>query len=189
MAKDKDDVEVIPPSPKSGSDRTRAARLRARVRVRAPLAPEDAEWLNEYEARTKDVGASASHKVSYTEESTQAMGTGSAAEVAAAAAMVREDGRRLDNILDRSIRFMESACLRYEKLVDILLAHRHEDSEQIRALLNAHHDNTLDRIELEGALLKAQNADGEDDKAMAMQLLTQALGGRLGKKVKGVPSE
>lgn len=166
---DEPDVEVVPPI--KGSDRTKAARIRARVRVKAPLSEEDARWLNDYETRNKDFGASASHKVSFTEESTAAVGTGTAAEVAAATALAREDGRRLDAILDRSMRFMEGACLRYEKMLDLMLQNRMEDSAQIRALLNAYHDNSLDKTELEVELMKAQNGDPNDANAMLMQLL------------------
>ena len=74
------------------------------------LTPEEAAWLADYDNARQvaadaregsSVGASRAHKVSFTEETREAVGEGSSAvaEVAAAGAMVREEGRRYDSLI------------------------------------------------------------------------------------------
>jgi hypothetical protein len=165
-------------------------RIRAKVRVHAPVTPEDALWLGDYEKagaqrRGESFGASqsASRKVSYTEEehAAQAIGTGSAAEMAAAAAMSREEGRRLDSIVDRGIGALERACNAWEKMTAALLKERQADAQTHRALLESLRSHFLARAEAEGALIKAE-ADhvandhaGESLEAQATQALLQRL--------------
>src|SRR5215831_16276827 len=94
--------EVVP-----AADRARAYRLRAKLRKGDALEPEDAGWLGDYEKRTgagdASFGASASERTIHVEEKRVAVGTGSAAEVAAAAALAREEGRRLDYLTKAAI--------------------------------------------------------------------------------------
>lgn len=164
----------------SDGDRARAVRLRGRVKVKAPLTPEEAAWLEDYERQRDAVrqsrGGSRSHKVSYTEESAEAVGTGSAAEVAAAAAMSREEGRRYDHLLNGVIRGMESAVMMFEKLSALCMTRMTEDARTIRELTRSDRENYLDKTELEAEAIR-RDAEGGGDAVskLAEQLLPQLL--------------
>lgn len=171
-------------------------RIRAKVRVHAPVSPEDAAWLGDYERagterRGDSAGASrsASRKVSYTEEEHQAaaVGTGSAAEMAAAAAMSREEGRRLDSIVDRGIGALERACNAWEKMTAALLKERQADAQTHRALLESLRSHFLARAEAEASLIKSE-ADHQAAATAGNSIedqATQALLSRLMKQVSG----
>lgn len=185
------------------SERVKANRLRAKVKI-APstIDPADAEWLNDYEskqeAQKESKGASRAHKVSYSEESVEAAGTGSAAEVAVAAVMVREEGRRYDAMLDRVILATDRACALHERMAEALLKRAIEDGETIRAMSKMWRENFLEKTELEADAIRAAGEEGGDEiSKMAATLLPQllpAIMAHLGKdkkapkKVKGEPT-
>jgi hypothetical protein len=163
------------PAPHPINVRVKAARLRSRARTGLPLAPEEAAELHAYE---QSVGASksASRKVSYTEEedSAQAYGTGGAAEMAAAGAMVREEGRRLDSILTVGISALQRSNDVYFQMVQALLK-RTENFEmsQIK-MMTAMREHYLGRIEAEGELMKVENAK-EDEQDPLTKMATDML--------------
>jgi hypothetical protein len=165
-------------------------RLRAKVRVHAPVSPEDAAWLGDYEREGADrrgessgTSRAASRKVSYTEEETaaEAYGTGSAAAVAAAAALSREEGRRLDSIIDRGISALQRACDAWEKMTGALLKERQADAQTHRALLESLRSHFLARSEAEGALIKAEaeQAAAASNENSIEDMATKALLDRL----------
>lgn len=139
------------------------------------VSPEEAAWLAAYEAGRdgagRDVGAS-SRRVVHVEEH-QAVGTGGAAEVAAAAAMAREEGRRLDHILDRSITMLTRAIEAYERMTASLLKERQSDAETHRALLDSLRTHFLARAEAEAELVRADvdRADAGIEGAVAKMLI------------------
>jgi len=163
--------------------------------MHAPVSPEDAAWLADYENRTAankagDMGASASRsrKVSYTEEEQEAaaVGYGSAAEMAAGAAMVREEGRRIDNIVDRGINALVRAVETYDKMVAHLLKERQTDAALHRTLLESVRQHYIARTEAEAELIRneADQAAGTDDaKALeheALRLFIEKMGADAG---------
>jgi hypothetical protein len=171
-------------------------RIRAKVRVHAPVSPEDAGWLGDYERagaerRGENFGASksGSRKVSYVEEEHQAaaVGTGSAAEMAAAAGMVREEGRRLDSIVDRGIGALERACNAWEKMTAALLKERQADAVTHRALLESLRSHFLARAEAEGQLIKAEadHVAASAGESSMEDMATRALMDRLVKQMDG----
>lgn len=142
----------------TGADRARAVRLRAKIKAGATVEPTEAAWLSDYEAaqteKRESRGASSARSVKYEETESASVGVGgSAAEVAAAAAMVREEGRREDSLeklkqdgltraFDMCMRMTEGMMKRTEALERVHLS-----------LLTAFRDNYLTRVELEGDAL------------------------------------
>jgi hypothetical protein len=176
----------VPPSSNSSAARMKAVRIRAKVKVGSAVSPEDAAWFADYERareKVRDAGASAkrSHKVSYSEESEEAasVGTGAAAETAAAAAMVREEGRRLDSIVDRGFLAMQKACEFHERMSEALLNRAIEDGKTHRRLLEAVRVNALARVRAEVA---ARGAEDEDDIVKLAKELAPILGPMFGMK-------
>lgn len=173
---------ATPPAP----DRTRATRLRMKVKARQTLMPEEAAWLHQYEEdREVARGASASRKVSFTEEEHQAVGIGTAAaEAAAAASMVREEGRRIDNIIERGFAMMTKACEMSFALAEQVLKDKVEDAKTQRALLESVREHYLARTQIEAdkivsdAVAEADAAAGEGGDAitkMAEQMLPMLM--------------
>jgi hypothetical protein len=188
--------EVKPPSP-SASERVKASKLRARVRAGFPLSPEEAAELHDYEsARAATArGASASRKVQYTEEESAAIGEGSAAaEAAAAGAMVRAEGQRLDSVLALSITALRTACDQYAGMVQALIKRTENfESAQVR-MMNAQTDlihrvrnAELDRIDAEIAAREAESEEkgGDTISKMAEQLLPMLMPQIMGAMGKG----
>lgn len=171
------------------SDRAKAMIIRKKVRAKQPVSPEDAIWLADYEANQKQKdqygrSASKSRKVSYTEEETAAAaeGTGSAAEAAALAAVTREEGRRLDSIIDRGINALQRACDAWEKMTAALLKERQADAVTHRALLESLRSHFLARAEAEADLIKAEaahHAEKDDGSNPLESAAVQALVERL----------
>lgn len=156
----------------SAADRTRAGRLRAKSRVGAPMEPADIAWLARYEdairvrnGERSAFGASKATgrtvKYEETEHAQMAVGTGGAAETAAAAAMVREEGRRLDLIIDRALSAYAQAVSTYEKICTSMLAERRLDADVQRALLESVRTHYLARAEAESELIRKEAESDE----------------------------
>jgi hypothetical protein len=174
-----------PPPPPGPSERTRAYKLRQKVKAGQILLPTEDDWLRDYEAAQRarggpDVGASASERVVHVEERTAAVGTGDAAAAAATAgAMVREEGKRLDALIAQAIASsaagvtaMQRACELHESMAATLLADRQQDREEMRTLMASIRTHYLARIDAEGAAAKAtQQAEGGDPLQQVLQLL------------------
>jgi hypothetical protein len=180
-----------PPPPPGGSERSKAYKLRQMVKAGQVLLPSQEDWLREYEANQRarggpDVGASASEKVIHVEERTAAVGTGDAATYAAgAAAMAKEEGKRLDALIAQSIAAatagitsMQRACELHESMAATLLADRQQDREEMRTLMASIRTHYLARIDAEGAAAKAQQtAEGADPLQQVLQLLGELRAG------------
>ena len=97
----------------SPADRVRASRIRKALRENpGGVPPEDQRWFIDYSDAQKDRGASRTHKVSYSEESAEAAGTGDAAAIAAAMAapqLAKEEGRRYDSLILAAVSSMTAA--------------------------------------------------------------------------------
>ena len=171
-------MDVIPPNdPNNPAARQRAYRIRRKISNGKPVEPEDAAWLHDYE-RAQSKGASASRRVSYTEEEHAAVGTGSAAEVAASAAMVREEGRREDSLADKGMDAMERANNRLEKMVDFCMARMQVLEDSHLDMWAKHRESRMREVDAEVALIEAQaaNEGKEDDLAKtAAELLPLVL--------------
>jgi hypothetical protein len=156
------------------TDRRRASSLRKKLAAGESIDEGAAQWLASYEAQHPgsagpDWGATQAKKsrVTYTEEhdETAAVGTGASASAALAhAAVAREEGRRLDSIVDRGIRALEAAVNTYEKITMAMLRERQQDAIVQRSLLESVRTHFLARAEAEGDLLRAQ---AEADAAQA----------------------
>lgn len=183
--------ELIQAEPKpfapTPSNRVRASSLRARLKAGGFLTPEDAAWLSDYEeARARDrdlrngvVGASRSHKVEYSEETAESVGTGAAAEVAAAAAMSREEGRRYDSLLSVGITALRTAVDTYSKMCNHMLERNRELERSHVQMMDAIREHTIARIDAEAEvaqLAKEAEAGGSDGIGkLAEQLLPYLL--------------
>jgi hypothetical protein len=175
------------PGPQS---RQRAYRLRARVRRGDALEPEDVQWLHDYE-NTRNVGASSSQKLVHIEERTAAIGTGSAAvEAAAAATLAREEGRRIDYLTEAAVKavttaaeIIERAGAMYERMTSSLLERTEQLEEVHLAMLGSVRENYLARTQAEVDTLQAQARDGNVQEQLLGALL-QRLGVPQGGKPK-----
>lgn len=172
--------EVIPPRkpPVPASARVKAAKLRGRARAGLPLSTEEATELHDYE---KDRGASrsASRKVSYTEEESaaQAEGTGSAAEAAAAGAMVREEGRRIDSLLTIGVSALQSAFDRVLKSNEQILDRNAKLEDAQIKMMEAVRTHYVARAQAEGdAILDAAERDAEAAADKKEDPIMKALG-------------
>jgi len=159
-------MDILQPSdPENPSARTRASYIRKKVKA-GTAKPEEIAWLGEFEQKKSAGarGASASRRVSYTEEEHAAVGEGDAtvAQVAAASAMVREEGRREDSLADRGIKALERAFDRQEKLVDFMMSRMKVLEDSHLEMWAAHRDSRLREVDAEIALIKKESE--EDDK-------------------------
>ncbi len=159
----------------SGTERARALRIRTKANAGLPISPEDTAWLIEYDERTAGAAFGASKSKSRKlvhieeEEEAAAVGTGTqAAAMAAAGVMVREEGRRIDNIVDRGINALVEAVKTYKEMTLQLLNERKQDAVVQRALVEAVRDNYVKRAEAEAELIHqeaahvADQADGDN---------------------------
>jgi hypothetical protein len=176
-----------PPTP---SERTRAAKLRLALKAGRVLALDDVAWLEQYEqgqqAHAEAIGASQSRRIEYSEEETQAIGTGDAAIAAAGmAAATREEGRRLDSMLAVSMSAMSRAFDMSLRMCD-LMANRNEKLEGAHVrMMEAMRGHYLARVEAEGEAeklarqIEAEGEDGGKDSIgkLAEQLLPYILPG------------
>jgi len=169
----------------TASNRARASQLRAKARAGAFLSPEDAAWLADYdEARGEKAdqkqafGASKARRVSYTEEEQEAVGSGSAAaEMAAAGAMAREEGRRYDSLISVGIMALRAANDMQAKMVEALLERNRNLEEAHVSMMQASGKQYIRSVEAEAELvrLKAAMGEGEEKKDEISQLAEQFL--------------
>jgi hypothetical protein len=170
--------DVTPPpetAVANSAERSKAYKLRAKLRGGITLLPSEEDWLRAYEAAKRasgapDVGASASEKIVHVEERHAAMGTGEAASHAAAAgAMVREEGKRLDVLIAQAtaamsggMTAMQRACELHQAMAENMLADRMADREEMRTLMASIRTHYLARIQAEGDAEKATQAGGNE---------------------------
>lgn len=167
-------------------------RLRGKVKVGAPLSPEDAAWLEQYEQardsakQATSAGASRRRVVEHREEESVAVGVGGAAEVAAAAALSREEGRRYDHLLDGVVRGFTSQATIWQQITAALLADKIEDRKVIRDLLRAHHDNRVTIAEMEADAIR-RDAEHSDDKDPISKVANDVVTGLIMSKMGVTP--
>ena len=163
-----------PPTP---GERSRAAKLRLLRKAGKELIEEDALWLETYEqgqeAHAEAIGASRASRVTYEEETREAVGTGDAAAVEAVsvAALAREEGRRYDSLLTVGIEALRTAVDTYQKMaVQILERNGQLERAQIEmmatvrrsilASVHAEADAEAERLAREAAEAGAGGSDG-----------------------------
>lgn len=183
------DSDSTPLNPKS---RARAYRLRARLRKGDTLEVEDAVWLGDYEKQTNaanDFGASASERTIHVEEKRMAVGTGAAAEVAAAAAMAREEGRRLDYLTKAAIDALvegrqvlvaaatqsREAAAVYGLMVKDLLSRTKALEEVHLSMLDSVREQYLARTQAEVDAVKAENAENKESSGTHLERMLEAF--------------
>jgi hypothetical protein len=93
--------------------------------------------------------------VEHREEESEALSEGDTS-AAAAALMTREEGRRLDILLDTVVRGLTTAVGMYEKMCSAMLARTVEDGKVLRELLAAHRQTYLENTELHADAILAQ---------------------------------
>jgi hypothetical protein len=152
--------ELIKPS--APENRTKAYRIRRDIKNHADVSTEDMEWLHSYEeAQRVAKGASRTHKVQYTEESAEAVGTGDAAAYAAAMAapqLAKEEGRRIDQLILAAVQATTMANKATQAAYEMVLRMGSQLLERNGQLENVHL-GMLDAIR-EGHLAKT-NAEAE----------------------------
>jgi len=185
MSKDTEAItpEIVPGSP---ADRTRAYRIRRALRKdEDDVPPDDKEWLRAYEAAQVSKGASRSHRVSYTEESAEAAGTGEAAAYAAAMAapkLAKEEGRRIDNLIAAVIQATVAANKNTQAAYDQILRsnqqllERNAQLEHVHlGMLEAIRTGHLARTEAEAELIRKEAESAGEDGDMASGVIAQLM--------------
>jgi len=164
MAIKPDDVIPPDPNPKNPTHRNRAYTLRKKSRRGEMLSEDESEWLGKYDAAQGTADANryknASKSVHIEEHMTDAAG-----DAAAAAAMPktsREEGRRLDYILDLMLRGQQQLLQGYERMNAQLLQRNQQMEEVHLSMLDAVREHYIARIDAEAEL--ALNKEPEDDK-------------------------
>jgi hypothetical protein len=173
-------------------ERARAYRLRAKMRKGDTLEAEDAAWLGSYEQSAGDgdgaFGASASSKTIHVEEKRAAVGIGaSAAEIAAHAALAREEGRRIDYLTEAAVKALaaaaeqsrEAAAL-YRDMVKDLRRHTSSLEEVHLSMLDAVRDQYLARTQAEIDAMAAREEDKGDATSQIVEQLLPVLLERMG---------
>jgi hypothetical protein len=164
----------------SAADRSRAYRLRSRVRAGEELEPADAEWLANYES-ARNTGMSASRRVVSLDidEQSVSAGTGAAAaEAASAGAIAREEGRRLDYLSRVGIEAMSRACQLYERMASSLLERTKALEEVHLAMLDAVREQYLARTQAEIDAMHAEaeaSRENDDEKPDAATSLLEKI--------------
>lgn len=175
---------------KNAGDAAKAFRLRKKRSAGQALKPIDALWLADFEEEqqrdpkrrklTKSFGASAAGKRVRLEidEHAESVGTGTAAsEAATAALMVKEEGRRLDNLTINAVGALKEAVETYKA---ICLDLRRSTSDLHTAhveMFKAWQGEAIGRTESEIALREAaKNGDEDEVKGMLMAIVAQKLG-------------
>jgi len=192
------------PDPKNPGDRTKAYKLRKQLARGDQVANVDKLWLAEYDEKTddnakpaknggpsKNYGRSRSgREVSFhLKEAAEAEGTGNAAAAAAAAALqAKEEGRRLDSLTVSAIDVLKTAVAVY-KDVCLSMKDRMEILEESHvAILDAGRQHYLERVEVEGALMRLQQEVAQrDDDDPAKGLLEMLIAKHLGVQLPGQP--
>jgi len=169
---------IIDPK-KNPGQRTKAARLRKKAREGREVTPEEIAWLEDYDRAQQQgaptsFGASASERIINIEERNQSVGTGAAAEVAAAAALAREEGRRLDYLLTASVNALMKAVETYEKVTTTLLERTQVLEDVHMGMLETVRNQYIARTQAEVDAIAA--GAKEDDNALLNQLGSVLLG-------------
>jgi len=185
MAKNTEVVtpEIVPGSP---ADRTRAYRIRRALKKDPDEVPqEDKEWINAYEAAQVSKGASRSHRVSYTEESAEAAGTGDAAAYAAAMAapqLAKEEGRRIDNLIAAVIQATVAANKNTQAAYDQILRsnqqllERNAQLETVHlGMLEAIRTGHIERTKAEAELIMKEAESAGEDNDVASGVIAQLM--------------
>lgn len=186
----KDDTitpEIVPGSP---ADRTRAYRIRRALKKDPDEVPQDdIEWLRAYEAAQTSKGASRTHKVLYSEESAEAVGTGDAAAMAAAMAapqLAKEEGRRLDNLITAATQATMMANKATQMAYEMVLRMSQQILERNGQLESVHlgmldtiREGHLARTNAEAELIRKEAEDSGGDRdginGMVAQLMPAIL--------------
>lgn len=166
----------------NAGDRTRAYRLRAKVKQGETLDPADQLWLAEYEERQRGVGhgsigASATERIINIEERAAAVGTGTAAEAAAAAAMAREEGRRIDYLAKTGIEALVKSFEMQVKMNEVMLQRMVQMEDVHLAMLGTVRENYLARTQAEVDLMQAQSEEGGEVNQLVQLLMARLAGG------------
>lgn len=175
--------EIVPGSP---ADRTRAYRIRRALKKDPDeVPPDDVEWLRAYEAAQTSKGASRTHKVSYTEESAEAAGTGDAAALAAAMAapqLAKEEGRRLDNLIQAATQATMMANKATQAAYDMVLKmgaqllERNGQLEHVHlGMLEAIREGHLARTNAEAELIRQEAEHSGEDKGGIDGMVAQLM--------------
>jgi hypothetical protein len=149
------DPEVIPPS-SAPANRVRAYRIREAMKAGKEVPEDDLKWIRAYSANR---GASRKHTVEYREESAEAEGTGTAAEVAAAMAapeLAREEGRRYDFLIGAAINAINASAAATDKSNQMVLKMAEQILKRNEQMENVH----LKQLETIG-VMSAQLANAE----------------------------
>src|SRR6266404_2553504 len=167
------------PDPSVRAHIQKAYRIRKMVEAGASVSSEDAEWFASYDdairrnAQAKidvSMGASRNRKVSYSEEESAAIGMGEAAAIAASSALAREEGKRLDNLMDRAIssmergnNFMEKACMMFSKMTEHCLNQSKTMMDTHISILDSLREHHIARTAAESELVAAGLAEKSDE--------------------------
>ena len=188
-------MDILEPGdPENPSHRAKASMIRRKVKSNT-ATPEQIEWLGEFEKMKQpgSRGASAHRRVTFTEEESAAVGEGEAsvAQVAAHAAMVREEGRREDNLADRGIRAMERAFARQEALVDFMMARMKLLEDVHLAMWDQNRDLRIRQADAEIEMMKRdaeEESKGDGINEMVAQLMPLIMK-RIGAQQGGKPTK
>lgn len=176
-------------------DKSKAYRLRAKVASGGVLQPEEAEWYAAYEdarKRAHSMGASASKRTIHMEEEHMAVGTGVAAETAAAASLARAEGQRIDYLVRAGSDALVKACDLHRALAATMLDRLSQLETVHVALLESVRVHFVKRSEAEAALIRRDAEEDEDaggglPEQLLMEMLQQHRRGQ-GPPRRGPPS-
>jgi hypothetical protein len=171
----------VDPFSSTPANRARAHKLRLQMRANMGLDEADSTWLAGYEeqraATSEGIsrGASRGRKVSYTEEEHEAAGEVDAAAAAAAGAMVREEGRRLDSMIGVSMTAMQKAFDMSMKMCQMMSDRNRELETAHVSMMEAYRSHFLGRVEAEAELEVMKRTAEEGDKDSLSSLAEMLL--------------
>jgi len=157
-------------NPRLPAVRQKAYRLRKAVDAGQPVEPEDVAFLAAYESATSNtsVGASRNKRRIEVEEESMSVGTGDAALIAASAAQAREEGKRIDTLLNAVITGLTKASEMYRECAATALSimkETHNRNEKLEAahvkMFETMRENQLARVDAEMDLIAAER-DSEE---------------------------
>lgn len=163
----------------NAGDRTRAYRLRAKVKKGEELDPADQLWLAEYEEKQAgtghgSIGGSMSERIVNVEERFAAAGTGTAAEAAAAAAMAREEGRRIDYLLQAGLGALTKSFEMQVKMNELMMQRMETMTDVHLGILGTMREQYIARTQAEIDLMQAQEGNEVNE---LLGILMQRLAG------------
>lgn len=161
-------------NPKNPGNRKKAYSLRAKQNKGQELRPEEIAWLDDYDRAQRmgaSHGASASERVVHIEERAAAVGTGTAAETAAAAALAREEGRRVDYLVHAGMDCLVKACQLHETMTRTMLERLAQLEDVHLAMLGSVREHYIARTEAEAEQIK----QGGQQEALVGALLERLL--------------